>query len=311
MSFDLSAVQIREPAVLIRDPSGTPAYFWSQGEFEIVPVAEYFDIPAAVHAHNEERIKSLHYEINFTLVGEFESLTYLFPHLTASLGSSLLGTSDVAWQIITQSGRSWTFHRGGFMARPSIASVPGQTLFGPSKFVAVCASNKEPGEANAFYTYATGASFPNFSSFSSAAILTLAPAVTYGSLLSSAQGENGIQFEFAYDSPMDVRSNGLIRDWTVTGQTFTAKFKPYGLTFAQIITACGLDLAMGAALPTQTLIAAYSGFYVALRGATCKQAKFKLGPKSDFIDGVEFRASQSYASNAQVAPGYIGTSAPA
>lgn len=310
MSFDLSTVQIREPAVLIRDPSGTPSYFWPQGEFEIVPVVEYFAISAAVHAHPEERIKSLHYEINFTLVGEFEYLSYLFPNLSASLGASLLGTSDVAWQLITQSGRSWTFHRGGFIERPTITSVPGQTLFGPSKFAAVCASDKEPGESNAFYTYATGASFPNYSSFSSAAILTLAPLVTYGSLLTSAQGENGIQFDFQYDSPMEVRSNGLLRDWTITGQSFTAKFKPYGLTFDQLITACGLDLAMGAALPTSTLVATYSGFYVALRGATCKQARFKLGPKSDFIDGVEFRASQTYATNAQVAPAYIGTSAP-
>lgn len=310
MSFDLTAIAVREPAVLIRDPSGTPAYFWSQGDFEIVPVPEYFNIPAAVHATPEERIKSLYYEINFTLVGEFESLTHLFPNLSASLGSSLLGTTDVAWRLITQSGRYWDIPRGGFMDRPSLTSVPGQTLFGASKFVFVCASDKEPGAAGAFYTYGTGGSFPNYASLSSAAILSLAPSITYGSLMSAVQGEAGISFDFVYDSPKEVRSSGLIRDWTITGQTFTAKFKPYGLTFDQLITACGLDLAMGAALPAATLIAAYTGFYCALRGATAKQARFKIGPGSDFIDGIEFRASQTYASNAQVAPGYIGTAAP-
>jgi hypothetical protein len=311
MSFDLSTIAVREPAVLIRDPLGeSPSYFWSQDAFDITPVVEYFPIPAAVHAHPEERIKSLHYEITFTLVGEFEALTHLFPNLSASLGASLLGTTDVAWRLITQSGRYWDIPRGGFIERPSITSVPGQTLFGASKYIFVCASDKEPGEAGAFYTYGTGGTFPNYSSLSSAAILTLAPAVTYGALMSAVQGENGITFNFQYDSPMEVRSNGLIRDFTITGQTFTAQFKPYGLTFNQIATACGLDLAMGARLPTETLIAAYTGFYVALRGATCKQARFKLGPKSDFIDGLEFRASQTYASNAQVAPGYVGTDAP-
>ncbi len=35
MSFDLSTIAVREPAVLIRDPLGTPSYFWSQKEFQI------------------------------------------------------------------------------------------------------------------------------------------------------------------------------------------------------------------------------------------------------------------------------------
>jgi len=307
MSFDLSTVAIREPAVLIRDPLGTPSYFWPQKEFNIKPVAEYFDIPAAMHATAEQRLKSLYYEITTTFVGEFEYLPQLFPLLSSSLGASILGTTDVAWRLVTQSGRQWDFPRGGFIVRPEITSVPGQTLFGQSTFAAVCASDKQPGAAGAFFTFTDEGTFPDFSSFDPTQILTLAPLVSYGSVFSNAQGENGIVISPTWKT-MEFRANGLIRDWTLESQELTAKFKPYGLTFEAINTACGYDLAMGARLPVATLTVSYNGFYVELRGATCKEAQFKIGPSADFIDGLVFRASQTYSSGNQIAPGYIDTS---
>jgi hypothetical protein len=305
----LTPLPIREPACLIRDPTGTPSYFWSQKEFQIKPVVEYFPVPAAVHATPEERIKSIYYEITTTLVGEFEYLPQLFPLLSASLGASILGTTDVAWRLITQSGRQWDFPRAGFITRPVITSVPGKTLFGSSTFAAVCASNKQPGDTGAFFTYSTGGTFPDFSSFDPTKILTLAPLVTYGSVFTNAQGESGIEITPAWQT-MEFRQNQLIRDWTVKSQELTAKFKPYGLTFTQIETACGHDLAMGAQLPTALLTVAYTGFHLELRAATCKQAVFKIGPESDFIDGLMFRASQSYSAGAQIAPGFIDVTAP-
>lgn len=309
MSFDLSTIAIREPAVLICDPDGTPSYFWPQKEFQLKPVVEYFDVPAAMHATAEERIKSLYYQIDTTFVGEFEYLPLLFPHLSSSLGASILGTTDTAWRLITQSGRQWDFPRGGFIKRPVLSSVPGKTLLGPSTFAACCASNKEPGESGAFFTYSASGTFPDFTSYDPTKILTLAPLVSYGSVFTNAQGAEGIEMTFDWKTD-EVRTNQLIRDWTLGGQELTAKFKPYGLTFAQINTACGYDLAMGAILPTALLTVSYTGFHVELRGATCKEAQFKIGPGSDFIDGLMFRASQTYNAGAQVAPGYIDVAAP-
>lgn len=310
MPLDLSTIAIREPAVLIRDPGGTPSYFWSKNAFELKPIVEYFNVEAAVHATPEKRIKSVHWEINTQLVGEFEYLSYLYPALSASLGSSVLGTTDVAWRLITMSGRQWDFPRGGITKRPMLRAKVGDTLFGDCTFVACCASDKDAGESGAFFTYSTGNSFPNFASFDPTKILTLAPVVTYGSLLSNARTESGVEFEFGWETKPTL-DNGLIRDWTVVSQEFTAKLKPCALDFEDLVTACGLDLAMGARLPTSTLIASYTGFYAALRGATVEQASFRFHASEDFIQGLVFRASQTYATNAQVAPGYIATSAPA
>jgi hypothetical protein len=309
MSINLSAIAIREPAVLIKlnSEGGPVAYFWSQKEFDLVPVIEYFDVPAAVHAHAEKRIKSLYWSVETTLVGEFEYLTTLFPALSASLGASVLGTTDTAWKLITQSGRQWLFPRGGFIERPLISCVPGKTLFGASKFAAVCASDKEPGEAGAFYLYSEGQTFPDYASFDPTKILSLAPLVSYSGLMSNAQGEQGVEIQFAWQTK-EVRTSNLIRDWTITSQEFTAKLKPFGIAFADIMTACGYDQAMGSRLPTQTFSAFFNGFYCELRGATCEQARFKLGPESDFIDGLVFRASQTYNSNAQLAPAYLDVS---
>ncbi len=309
MSFDLSTIAVREPAVLIRDPLGTPSYFWSQKEFQIKAVPEYFDVPASIHATPEQRIKSLFWQIDTTFAGEFEYLPVLFPLLNGQLGASILGTTDVAWRLITQSGRQWDFPRGGFTTRPTLTSVPGKTLLGSSTFVACCASDKEPGDSGAFFTYATGGTFPDFSSYDPAKILTLAPKVTYGSVFTDAQGSEGIEITLGWKS-QEVRVNQLIRDWTLESQELTAKFKPYGLTFAQIATACGYNQAMGSILPTALLTVSYTGFHVELRAASCKEAQFKIGPASDFIDGLVFRANQSYSAGAQIAPGYIDVAAP-
>lgn len=306
----LPSIPVREPAALIRDPLGTPAYFWSQKEFSIKPVPEYFPVPAAHQATPEERLKSLYYQIDTQFVGEFEYLPFLFPHLDASLGASILGTTDVAWRLITQSGRYWDFPRGGFLTRPVITSVPGQTLFGPSTFVAVCASDKQPGDAGAFFTEGTGGTFPSFASYDPTKILTLAPKITYGSLLTNAECESGIEITLGWGQPMEFRQNQLIRDWTITSQELVAKCKPYGLTFSDINSASGLNLAMGATLPTDTLVVSFTGFYLELRGCTVKEGQFKIGPAADFIDGLVFRASQTYSAGAQIAPGYIDVEAP-
>ncbi len=311
MSFDLSVIAIREPALIIRDPAGTPTYFWTKNAITLKPEVEYFDIAASAHASAEKRIKSLYWSVETELVGEWESLSVLFPRLSSSLGASVLGTADVAWRVQGLiSGNQWDFPRGGIITRPTIRASVGQTLLGPIKLAFCCASNKDPGESGAFYVYTAAQSVPNFASFVPANILTLAPAITYGSLMSAAHSESGVEFTFGWNTK-PVLDNGLIRDWTVTSQEFTAGLKPYALSFADIITAAGYNQAMGSALPMQTLIAAYSGFYAALRGATCEQAAFKFSGEDDFIDGLVFRASQTYASNAQVAPGYVGTEAPA
>ena len=310
MSFDLNSVAIREPAVLIRDPlgaHGSPAYFWPQKEFAIKPVVEYFDVPAAMEATARKRIKSLHYEITTTLVGQFEHLPLHFPLLSSSLGASILGVSDMPWRLITQSGRQWDFPRGGFTMRPELTIVPGQTLFGQSTFAAVCASGDEPGDEGAFYTYTTGGTFPDFSSYNPSSILTLAPLVTYGSLFTNAQCESGIVISPTWKT-MEFRANQLIRDWTLQSQELTAKCKPYGLTFDEIANVCGYNQEMGSEIGTNPLVVQYSGLYIELRGCTVQEVQFKIGPSADFIDGLQFRASQTYSGGSQIALGYIDVS---
>lgn len=307
--FDLSTIAIREPACLVRDPLGTPQYFWAQESFDLRPVIEYFDVPHIAHDVPEKRMKSLHWEIDTTFVGEWENLATLFPNLGQSLGNLCLGTSDVAWALITESGKQWLFHRGGIIERPTIMAKVGGSLLGPVKLAFTCASDKDPGDSGAFYTYSTGASYPSYTNYSAAAVLTLAPALTYGSYLDATQSEDGVEIQFGQtNEPLLV--NGLIRDWRITAQEFTARLKPLDWSFADIVTAAGYNQAMGTQLPTDTFIAAYSGFYAAIRGATVEQAEFRFSGRADLVQGVVFRGSQTYSTGSEVAQGYVGTAAP-
>jgi hypothetical protein len=301
----MSLEVIREPALLIQDPSGTPLYFHFKEGCTLNVVQQRFDVMhngANLGARNQSQL----FEITGRPVGEWENLSTLFPHMSANIGTRLIGDSDVAWRLITASGRQWTFDRGAITKRPGLMAKVGDTLLGEMTVSCVYSTTN-----SRWHQYAADGTHPGFASLSPSNILTLAPAVAWGS---SPHDElyptEGVEVAFDWELT-PVIYNGQIIDWTISGQTMTANLVPqHNATFAQMLTKMGGDLAMGAIIPTANLVISYSGFYAMLYAAELQPMQFQFKHSENFFSGIQGIARQTYATGSAVALGYVGTSAP-
>lgn len=297
---------LREPLTLIKDPAGTPLYFHMAAGAQIKLVQKRFDI-----THNgtklATRVEDQMFEISGKLIGEFENISTLFPHLSASLGTRLIGATDTPWRAITPSGRQWQFHRAAITKRPSLKSQTGDTLLSEFTLTAVYSPTQ-----SGIVTYTGGQTHPGYSSIGISAILTLQPTVSFG----SAPYDNmfpvaGAEFDFGWNLEPVLSANQTI-DWTIKDQTHTAKLTPQNdATWAEWMTKFGQDVAMGATLPVADLIASYSGFYAKLYNAEAELDQFNFDVTANHLGTLTATAMQRYSAGAAVALSYVGTSAPA
>lgn len=301
-----SLLTIREDALLIRDPAGTPTYYHFGNGCTLKPIQPRFDVKLN-GVNVDSRPESQMWEVTGKPTGEWENLSVLFPNLSANLGSSIIGGTDVAWRLITASGRQWTFHRAGITRRPMITAVPGATLLGELTLSCVYSATQ-----SGTFAYVSNGTHPGFSSFSPSQILTLAPAVAFGSdPHDEMYPTDGVEMDFKYDLEPVIHNRQII-DWTIKGQDFTAKLKPQNdADWSEWMTKLGLDIAMGASPPVATLVASYSGFYAALYNAQCQIEDFRFNNAENFVSGITARSMQRYSAGAATALGYVGTSAPA
>lgn len=296
---------LREPALLIKDPAGTPQYFHFKDGCTLKAAQPRFDVMLNGNLV-DQRPESQLWEITGRPAGEFENLATLFPHMSANLGSLLIGTSDVAWRLITETGRQWTFHRGAITKRPGLMAKVGDTLLGEMTVSCVYSSTQ-----SATFAHVTNGTHPGFSSFSPSNILTLAPAVAFGSDPHDEMWPtDGVEIEFGWTLEPVIYNKQII-DWTIKSQEFTAKMVPQNdATFAEWATKLGLDIAPGASPPVANLVVSYSGFYAALYNAQCREDGFIFKHDANFVQGITARSMQRFSAGAATALGYVGTSAP-
>jgi hypothetical protein len=297
---------IREPATLIKDPSGTPLYFHFKDGLTLKPVQARFDI-----THNgglvDRRLEAQTFEISGRLVGEWENLSTLFPLISGARGSRLIGATDTPWVLITESGRKWVWHRSAITKRPGIMAKVGDTLLGDITLTGFYSITE-----GKTFTYTTGETHPGFASLDNATILTLAPACSFGSdPWDELWPTDGVEIDFGWDLE-PVVFNRQILDYSVKLQNFTAKVKPQSdATFAELMTKIHASGAMGSTPPVADLNVSYSGFYARLYNCQAEIEQFQFSHSQNFIDGMTARAMQRYSAGAAVALGYVGTSAPA
>lgn len=297
---------IREPVTLVKDPAGTPLYFHFAAGATLKPVQKRFNVSHDGHVL-ATRNESLVYEFSGKLIGEFDNISTLFPHMSASLGTRLIGNTDVPWRLITPSGKQWAIHRAAITKRPGIMAKVGDTLLSELTLSIVYSVT-----SSGWFTHSTGQTHPGYASIGISNILSLQPTVSFG----SAPHDNMFPVagaEFAFDWDLEpVLSNNQPIDWTIKSQTHTAKFVPQtDATWAEIMTKLGLDVAMGADVPVADVIASYSGFYAKLYNAEAQIDQFNFAHDQNFVGGITATARQRYSAGAAVALGYVGTSAPA
>jgi hypothetical protein len=163
--------------------------------------------------------------IEFTPVGEIESLTVLFAQGNAAIGSSLATASDTPL-VIVSADATYTFLAAFITGIPSISASASKTAFGSVTFTSVLKKNGDPAVAADYYTYGAGASIGT--AFDPTKIVTGPYSATLGAI-GPFFSEGG--FEIAFDMTSDdvmVDGIGLV-DKTFGGIACTITCIPTGI----------------------------------------------------------------------------------
>lgn len=297
------------------------AYFRSNGAITITQNDTYFDIKSDMFGKLEDRVSDRMFEIKIRPIGEWASLGVLFPYFSTVLGAEIFGSTDTPCTIWTQDGEKYVFVNAAITGLPDTSAKVGDTLLQEITITALIGKDKNPGDADAYYTLSTGQVYPGDASFSKAAILTKHPLLTWNDTIDP---ESPTPWDsFATVAGVVIKHQLKLEALKVDGlgtigmrladYSITAEFQPAGgFTMADILSATGGNTALGSSPTVNNLIIAYTGFYFSLNAASLRKPSFKFGTAEadNLIQGLEARATRSFSAGAPVPLGYAGTAAP-
>lgn len=186
--------------------------------------------------------------IEFTPVGEIESLSTLFSHGNTAIGASLATGTDLPL-VIVSADATYTFLAAFITGIPSVSLSAGKTAFGSVTFTSVLKKGGDPAVAADYYTIGAGASIGT--AFDPSKIVTAPYTATLGSI-GPFYSEGG--FEIAFDmtsDPVQVDGIGLV-DMTFGGIKCSITCIPTGVDQDDFDTFFG-SLDAGEELASSTL----------------------------------------------------------
>jgi len=163
--------------------------------------------------------------IEFTPVGEIESLTVLHPYGNTAIGASLATATDQPL-VIVSADATYTFLSAFITGLSSVSPSANKTAFGSVTFTSVLSKGGDPAVADDYYTIGAGASIGT--AFDPTKIVTAPYTATLGAI-GPFFSEGG--FEIAFDMTADdvmVDGIGLI-DKTFGGIGCTITCVPTGV----------------------------------------------------------------------------------
>lgn len=263
----------------------------------------------SLHAIREDAMHT----ISFTPVGEWESLSVLYPYDVSDIGAGVFtGTAELV--VHWKTGQKRTYHNVAMTKMPDIILSAGKTLFGAIEFVALTDAGTEIGAANSLYTDAT-LTYPGDANFSATAIKTLCYSVTHSDFTPSTLVTEGgvvVSFDLAFlDEKSDCEGT---YDKVLTDLRVKATVTPLTSTKAAM-GALGAGVAMGANISNgaEALIIsnAGGGVYVYVYGAAITEIQYAAGNGARHIGQVSLEAQKSFTAGVPDPLYYVGTSAPA
>lgn len=260
-------------------------------------------------------------EVKVPLVGEFESLSVLFPYASTAIGTDIYGSSDAALVIYGRtSGRKITVHNAAVTGMPTLRLGHDKTIFGEVTFTGLLAKDATPQSSAGYFTETTD-TYPGDSAFSAAAIKTLGYAAAWGG---SSPWDEFFSAE-GWEVSMGIETEPVIADGhgeigrTLKAVTCEAKCTPIGPTMADILTAMelqgnGSTNYLGAAKTVTNLNiynqAGGSLAYIRLYNAVMETNGFNWSAATNKVGECIWRASRTVTTGTLDPLFAVGTSAP-
>ena len=217
----------------------------TKGDVKVMLSLETFNIEASETPILDERLSGIPVTIEFEPVGEVTSdlISAMFAPLSAVIGSSLFGTSDVACTITPLTGTDKiTFHCAAITKMPSIIVSATKTTLGSMTITAILKNTTAWSNAAARLTVAT-VTAPTVSAIDPATIPTNPAKIKWGSNSpwTTLQSREGVTISFDMQTDNDVTDEDGLVDMVLAGITAKATLSPMGCSAAQAITAFALQ----------------------------------------------------------------------
>lgn len=235
MSITRSSI-VRGPAIVQMGGQS----FYSQGDIKVSLAHETFPINSSIYGKSGERLSDTTIKIAFTPVGMWTAglLAVMYPHTNPTIGGSLFGASDTTVVIHPTSGaEKLTFSAGAVTKMPGLMLSAVETSFKEMEITCLIKNNTDRSAADALLTLAATDAFTD-TSYSLASIYTVPYSASLASLSApwaAIETEGGFEIDFDLaTAPVTVNSIGMV-DMSVAGLDISVKFKPVGMTTAQVL----------------------------------------------------------------------------
>jgi hypothetical protein len=272
----------------------------SKGDVKVTLALETFNIEASETPILDERLSGIPVTIEFEPVGEVTAalIAAMYAPLSAVVGSSLFGTSDVACTITPISGvDKITFHCAAITKMPDIIVSATKTTFGSMTITALLKNTTDWSNAAARLTVATVAA-PTLAAIEPATIPTNPAKIKWGSGApwTTLQSREGVTVTFDMQTDDDVTDEDGLVDMVLSGITARATLNPMGCSAAQAITALaiqGTNVVRGASLSARAQqleieSAVAGGLKVVMPDAALKSLPLVYGRTSPRFGDIEF-----------------------
>lgn len=265
----------------------------------------------------DSSMRGKEYILTIPHCGEYEHYAVLFALMAAKPGDSVFGATNTAVVVNFRDGRELTLHRAAITKMPEINLETGQPIFGSIEIRAVLdvVTPRVVTHAAAYYTLATGVTYPGDAAFDASLIKRGPWAAAWGSdPWDVIRTESGWKIKPAATlKPVFVDGLGVV-DYTMMENSVTVEANPIGVAAqAAILTLAGAetDLGVSSAARKNDLNLSMTGAYIRVRNAVMETAKFRYAADPTKAIAVDWKADRSFTAGVSDDLLYLGTAAPA
>jgi hypothetical protein len=210
----------------------------------------------------------------------------LFPYLSAIIGTTYPGASDVPCSWISSNGDNVVLTSALVGKMPDLELGVTGAVLGPMEIWGIVANADDPTGANSYYTFSTGNTYSNPAVPSTAVLGRQEFTAAWGSVSGFSSFQAQHKWTITHELKLEpVQIQGRTRAFRLASYRAMAKCKPLGPSLSQIdgaIYAQGTGAAGGRRLSTNAanlVIAGSNSMTVTLGNAALKTAGYVFGGK--------------------------------
>lgn len=280
---------VRGPAIV----TWNSLVFYSAGDIKLTLEQGTMDVPSSAYGVVAKRVKTRAAKVSFTPVGHW--LTGLWPYAATLIGASIYGAADKDLIIkpLDTSKSEWVVYNAAITKLPTINLSTTKTLVGDVEFTALGKENTLPSAADSLVKLQANSNTDT--SFDPSLIKTQPYSAAWGAVWTGIETVAGWEVSFNLSLKDVVSDTYGVIDKTLSGLEVVAKCEPLTVTEAQLITALGMDRAMGGGLNTgNDLVITGTGVSVTVKNAVVQGASPVFGSEANRLGMIEFTAARKF-----------------